>query len=89
MGAGFCQISHTLWNVEPVIAQAEFRSNPGEFRLPISGTAGLAFVIEVCVDLEAPVWKVAATGVLPNGPSPFMAALVAESSRGFYRIRSP
>lgn len=66
-----------------------FGVRTNQFGFTITGTSGLAFVVEACTNLVNPVWSALGTNTLTDGSSYFSDSQWRNHPTRFYRLRSP
>jgi hypothetical protein len=78
-----------LWNPEVPSTGSGFGGAGGEFGFTITGTEGLAVVVEAASSLIDPEWTVVSTNILTGGSTPFNDPHSTGKPVRFYRLRSP
>jgi hypothetical protein len=78
-----------LWNPQVQSSGANFGVRSNRFGFTITGTSGIAVVVEACADLAHPAWSPVGTNTLAGGLSYFSDAQWKSYPSRFYRLRAP
>ena len=77
-----------LWNPHAQ-SDVSFGVRTNRFGFTIAGSTNFTIVVEACTNLVSPVWSAVGTNTLSGGLSYFTDSKWTNSTRRFYRFRSP
>ncbi len=87
--ATFGGLPTVLWDAQAQPGGMGLGVRGGVFGFAITGTSGLAVVVEACTNLACPAWTPVATNTLTAGAWGFTDSQSASFSNRYYRLRSP
>jgi hypothetical protein len=76
------------WNPEVQASGASFGVRTNRFGFTITGTSGLAIVVEACTNLANPIWSPVGTNTFSSGSSYFSDLQWTNYPARFYRLQS-
>jgi hypothetical protein len=87
-GAAFVGRPAILWDAQLIVADPNFGVSAGRFGFKMTGSDGLALVVEASDDLNSGLWTAISTNVLQGGAALFKDSEPATRTARVYRFRS-